>query len=86
MNRGEFESLRPFGATLTRSLKAARWDPETTRGVWEEEDYCLPPLSQERDAVLDRYFENIHAERVSEGEGWRRISDLPSLWEKKGKE
>jgi hypothetical protein len=29
----------------------------------EEEDYCSPPLAQERAAVLDTYFDDITVER-----------------------
>ena len=80
LERGEFRTLRPFGLALTASLENARWDPETGEAVWEEEDYCSPPLAMERAAVLDHYFEALRVERVSQGEGWRRIADLPSLW------
>jgi hypothetical protein len=73
--------MRPFGAALTKGLVGARLDLESGEAVWEEEDYCSPPLAMERAAVLDRYFDNLRVEQVSEGEGWRRIHDLPSLWE-----
>lgn len=81
LRRGELASLRPFGAALTRALENARRDPATGEAVWEEEDYCSPPLAMERAAVLDRYFRDLHAEPVREGEGWQRIAHLPSLWE-----
>jgi hypothetical protein len=48
--------------------------------VWEEEDYCSPPLAQEREAVLDAYFDQIEVEEVDEGQGWERIESLPSLF------
>jgi hypothetical protein len=48
--------------------------------VWEEEDYCRPPLAQERAAVLDMYFTNLSTERVKEGKGWEQIESLPRLW------
>jgi len=80
LERGEFQPLRPFGQALTKALREARWDPAAGEAVWEEEDYCAPPLAQEREAVLDRYFEAIRVERVREEEGWRRIKELPSLW------
>ncbi len=79
--REEFRALRPFGPALTASLENARWDPEAGEAVWEEEDYCSPPLAMERAAVLDHYFEDLRVERVSAGEGWRRIAGLPSLWD-----
>lgn len=36
------------------------------RVVWEEEDYCSPPLAMEHTAVLDRYFTGIEVETVRE--------------------
>ena len=48
--------------------------------VWEEEDYCRPPLVQEREAVLDTYFRDLRAEPVEEGSGWDMIEDLPRLF------
>lgn len=77
---GEFEPLQPFGRALTVALRGARFDTETGDAVWEEEDYCQPPLAQERDAVLDSYFDAIRVERVQWGDGWNRIETLPSLW------
>jgi hypothetical protein len=74
LQRDEFTGLRPFGPTLSRSLKAARQRRDGA-AVWEEEDYCRPPLAEERGAVLD-----IRVEPVSEGEGWKRIEALPRLF------
>lgn len=76
----ELERLRPFGPSLHGGLAAARLDPETGDVVWEEEDYCSPPLAQEREAVLDHYFEDLRWEEVEEGQGWRQIEGFPSLW------
>jgi hypothetical protein len=73
-----FIDLRPFGKALTYSLVEARTQPDGT-AVWEEEDYCSPPLAQERAAVLDRYFDEIKVEQVNAGEGWKRIEPLPKL-------
>jgi hypothetical protein len=73
-----FIDLRPFGRALTHSLKQARAQPDGT-AIWEEEDYCSPPLAQERAAVLDTYFDDIEVEQVNVGEGWRRIERLPKL-------
>jgi|GEM_PF-291495 len=81
LDRQEFQPMRPFGAALTQALAGARRDPMTGEAVWEEEDYCSPPLAMERAAVLDRYFDDLRVERVREGEGWQRIAGLPSLWE-----
>ena len=77
--RGEFTALRPFGKTLTNSLRGARIQRNGV-AVWEEEDYCNPPLAQEREAVLDAYFHDLKVEPVSEGEAWKRIVDLPRLF------
>lgn len=74
-----FRDLRPFGRTLSHSLRNARRRPDGTI-VWEEEDYCTPPLAQEREAVLDRYFSSIDVEPVAEGQGWTRIQTLPPLF------
>ncbi|HET7284768.1 MAG TPA: hypothetical protein VFI70_08790 [Nitrososphaeraceae archaeon] len=52
--------------------------------LWVEEDYCSPPLAMERESVLDQYFNDIAVLHVeSEEEGWNRIKDKPSLWNKK---
>jgi hypothetical protein len=74
-----FISLRPFGRALTYSLVNAKWR-EDGYAVWEEEDYCSPPLKEEREAVLDKYFEDIQVEEVEKGKGWSRISRLPRLF------
>lgn len=81
LRQGAFRALRPFGPALTAALENARWDPAAGEAVWEEEDYCTPPLAMEREAVLDRYFEDLRVEPVAAGEGWRRIAGLPSLWD-----
>ena len=73
-----FINLRPFGKALTHSLNNAKIDSNGT-AVWEEEDYCSPPLAQERAAVLDAYFDEITVEPVKAGEGWARIEDLPKM-------
>jgi hypothetical protein len=77
--RDEFLGMKPFGGALTYALKNARirWDGVA---VWEEEDYCDPPLAQERDAVLDACFGALRVEAVQEGGGWDRIEDLPRLF------
>jgi hypothetical protein len=80
LDQGRFVHLRPFGSALTNSLERAMWDAAKGLAVWEEEDYCTPPLAQERAAVLDRYFEELHVELVARSEGWRRIDHLPLLW------
>ena len=76
-----FINLRPFGEAITMGLEGARRQPDG-RVVWEEEDYCTPPLAMERAAVLDRYFTGIQVETVREDAGWAQISGLPPLWGK----
>jgi hypothetical protein len=73
-----FVILRPFGKGLTYSLNNARTEADGTV-IWEEEDYCSPPLAQERAAVLDSYFDAITVEPVRAGEGWAQIEKLPKL-------
>ena len=77
--RAEFVSLRPFGATLSASLANARIRRDGV-AVWEEEDYCRPPLAEERAAVLDTYFDDLKTQTVRQGTGWRQIGDLPRLF------
>jgi hypothetical protein len=77
--RDEFVQMQPFGRALSKSLRGARRRGDGA-AVWEEEDYCRPPLAEERAAVLDVYFENLKVQLVRQGTGWRRISDLPRLF------
>jgi hypothetical protein len=79
LERDEFVSMRPFGRALSTSLRAARIRRDGV-AVWEEEDYCQPPLAEERAAVLDDYFHDVRVEPVAEGEGWARIQGLPQLF------
>jgi hypothetical protein len=76
LEHNAFVGLRPFGKALTHSLENARTDSDG-RAIWEEEDYCSPPLAEERAAVLDLYFDEITVEPVNAGEGWRQIQALP---------
>ena len=79
LGKDEFRRLRPFGNALTDSLRNARRRPDGF-AVWEEEDYCNPPLAEERAAVLDEYFDGLSVEEVPHREGWRRIAPLPPLF------
>lgn len=79
LQQGAFRDLHPFGPTISHSLRHARLCSDG-RAVWEEEDYCTPPLAQERKAVLDDYFDDLHVEPVAEGKAWQRIRDLPPLF------
>ncbi len=79
LDGGAVRSMRPFGEALDHSLRNARVDSEG-RAVWEELDYCSPPLTQERAAVLDDYFSELETEEVEKGKGWERIANLPRLF------
>ncbi|MEJ2262802.1 MAG: hypothetical protein P8X95_05115 [Anaerolineales bacterium] len=79
LDSGEIEEMRPFGTALQFSLDHACIDPQG-RAVWEEEDYCSPPLAQERAAVLNTYFTDLSVEPVQKGDGWSRIESLTKLW------
>lgn len=71
--------MRPFGKAMTHGLENARLR-EDGYAVWEEEDYCSPPLAQEREAALDEFFEELNVTPVREGEGWEKTKDLPRLF------
>jgi hypothetical protein len=77
--RDEFVPLRPFGRALSFSLRRARRLPDG-RATWEEEDYCQPPLAEERAAVLDLYFDDLSVKPVVEGTGWTLIEPLPAMF------
>ena len=77
--RDEFIGLRPFGRALSHSLKGASLRRDGV-AIWEEEDYCNPPLAEERAAVLDRYFDDLRVEAVTQGGGWEKIEALPRLF------
>lgn len=79
LDRGEIRVMRPFGNALHEGLTGARLLNDG-RVVWEEEDYCRPPLAMERAAVLDTYFTDLTVEPVSRRDGWDQIADLPMLW------
>ena len=78
LERGAFIDLKPFGQALTESLLNARVQPDGL-ATWEEEDYCHPPLAEERAAVLDHYFGELEVRPVSRGSGWTEIKALPLL-------
>ncbi|WP_251341426.1 hypothetical protein [Haloplanus halophilus] len=82
LDDGEIATMRPFGSALTAALERARYDPATGEAAWVEEDYCSPPLAQERAAVLDDYFTEIRVvdPDVDPAAGWERLDDLPGLW------
>jgi hypothetical protein len=79
LKSGEIGQMRPFGTALDYALRNARRQADGWI-VWEEEDYCRPPLAMERAAVLDTYFTDLSVEQVEEGDGWQRIEALPGLW------
>ncbi|MDK1080308.1 MAG: hypothetical protein QGD88_02415 [Anaerolineae bacterium] len=79
LDSGEIQQMRPFGTALQYSLENARID-QPGWAIWEEEDYCRPPLAQERAAVLDSYFTDLSVEPVERDTGWTQIESLPMLW------
>jgi len=80
IDNGMIDSLMPFGKSLQYSLENARLDNDKY-AIWIEEDYCSPPLAMEREAVLDRFFDNIKVEVVSsEEDGWSKIRDRQPFW------
>lgn len=84
LTSGELRLLRPFGASLTAALLAARWDEVSQQVLWEELCYCNPPLAEEREQVLDAYFTDLAVQRVAQGEGVAQIAPLPLLWSREG--
>jgi hypothetical protein len=77
--RRTYASMRRFGKAMTHALENARLR-EDGHAIWEEEDYCSPPLTQEREAALDEFFEELRVTPVREDEGWRQIEHLPRLF------
>ena len=76
----EISRMRPFGRSLENGLVNARLR-EDGSDLWEEEDYCVPPLAQERAVVLDHYFDNLTVEDIGDrDQGWEKLTSLPSLW------
>jgi hypothetical protein len=84
LESGEIRQMRPFGSALQYSLEHARIE-QPGWAIWEEEDYCQPPLAQERAAVLDTYFTDLGTERVEQGEGWAQIESRQMLWDNQNK-
>lgn len=79
LDSGEISVMRPFGRALQYSLDNARMQ-DNGLAIWEEEDYCVPPLAQERAAILDTYFKDLAVERVEQNEGWETIKSLAGMW------
>jgi hypothetical protein len=79
LRKDAYVSIRPFGRTLTYSLQNARLRQDGY-ATWEEEDYCSPPLAQERAAALDEFFDDLEVTSVQEGKGWKKIESLPQLF------
>jgi len=79
LDSGEIRKMEPFGRALHSGLDNARW-VEDGLAIWEEEDYCVPPLAQERAAVLDAHFTDLNVQHVNRGEGWKQIEALKKIW------
>ncbi len=82
LDSGEIEAMHPFGIALDGGLRNARFNSEDKFAYWEEEDYCHPPLAQEREAILDEYFDLLSVvEDVKErGRAWKKLEGMPSIW------
>lgn len=78
-----YVSIRPFGKAMTYSLENARLR-EDGYATWEEEDYCSPPLAQERASALDEFFDELEVTPVRAGAGWSKIEKLPRLFPELG--
>ena len=79
LRKKTYASMRPFGKTMTYSLENARLR-EDGYATWEEEDYCSPPLAEERAAALDEFFDELNITPIPEGMGWEKIKGLPLLF------
>jgi hypothetical protein len=79
LDSGEIDKMRPFGHALHNGLHNARLQPDGS-AIWEEEDYCVPPLAQERAAVLDDYFTDLKVQTVQPNAGWQQIESLPEMF------
>jgi len=80
LDSGEICAMKPFGRALHMGLDDARWKSDGV-AIWEEEDYCVPPLAQEHAAVLDEYFTELEVQHVNKGDGWKQIDQLKNIWE-----
>ena len=80
LDSGEIRTMKPFGQALQMGLENARWQSNGV-AIWEEEDYCVPPLAQERAAVLDEFFTELEVQHVNKDEGWKKIDSLKKVWE-----
>ena len=79
LRKNAYAPMRPFGKTLTHSLRHARLR-EDGYATWEEEDYCSPPLAQERAAALDEFLDELNVTPVKQGSAWAEIESLPLLF------
>jgi hypothetical protein len=79
LRKRQYAPMRPFGRTMTYSLENARLRDDGY-ATWEEEDYCTPPLAEERAAALDEFFDELEITPVREGAGWQQIEKLPRLF------
>ena len=81
LRRETYVTMRPFGKAMTYSLENARLRADGY-ATWEEEDYCTPPLAQERAAALDEFFEDLSVTPVERGAGWEAVERFPRLFPK----
>ena len=73
-----YSPMRPFGKAMTYALENARL-PEDGYAVWEEEDYCSPPLAQEREAARWMSSSRNSPSRQFGGKGWETGGDSTTV-------
>jgi hypothetical protein len=82
LESGQISQLKPFGKALHHGLQNAKMNYNDGYAYWVEEDYCSPPLAMEREAILDKYFDDLSVEKVDEPQrGWERMRGKPLLWQ-----
>jgi hypothetical protein len=58
-------------------------DSKDEYAILDRARLLLAPLAMEKEAVLDKYFNDITVHRIeSEEEGSSKIDDKPMLWKK----
>ena len=73
---GSIESQKPDGREIVASMKRAKI---TEPGIiqWYETCYCPKPLQHEREAVYDRYLEEMSAREVDQ---FQEVPGNQSFW------
>jgi hypothetical protein len=79
---GDIALMRGFGGSLEFGLKNAKRSIDGDV-LWEQQSDSMPPLSQEKRAILNEFFREITAKDVAEGQGWEEVKLLQPLWTKR---